>query len=115
MAARRRILAQRKAAEQISRRPGSGYSDLGDYKQKTHTLKMSWNPRRGVRQTDLPLTLKVEQGGQGYQYCIYRSDSSIVERSTLSYSTQAFARSEGQKILQRRQAAAKPAKQKPPS
>jgi hypothetical protein len=55
---------------------------------------MRTNPRRGVRENDLPLSLKLDPAGQGcYRYSIYRKDSSLVAVSTLQYSTEAESRS----------------------
>ena len=68
------------------------------------------NPRRGIRETDLPLTLKVTGGHGRFHYSIHRKDSTVAQSSPITYATEALARAEGEKALQHRSETAKPAR-----
>jgi len=78
---------------------------------------MPTNPRRGVRQTDLPLRCSVVREGEGrYRYSIYRNDGTLTnDASPFPYSTETAAMEAGQRALQLRSAAAKPARKQNPA
>ena len=69
---------------------------------------MAKTPRRGVRQSDLPLRLRVVLCGNGrFQYLILRNDGTVAKMSPAAFDTEDKARTAGFPVLQRRSIAAK--------
>ena len=69
---------------------------------------MAQTPRRGVRQSDLPLRLRVVRCSNGrFQYLILRNDGTVAKMSQASFDTADKARAAGLPVLQRRSMGAK--------
>lgn len=72
---------------------------------------MAHNPRRGVRITDLPLSLQMRPQQPGHwKYVILRNDGTPADGSLIPYETEGAAREAGEKAMRQRTEAAKPAR-----